>query len=259
MTYTPAEMMTITAARALGNDDICFVGIGLPSAACNLARLTHAPRIQLIYESGTLGTRPKVLPLSIGDGELCETALTTVSVPEVFRYWLQGGRITVGFLGGAEVDRFGNLNSTVIGGYAKPKVRLPGSGGATEIAMSCAQIYIIMRQGSRSFVKELDFLTTLGHGRTGRERRELGLSTKGPVLLVTDLCVMRPDAETNEMMVTSLHPGITREQVRENTSWEVRFAGEPVETEPPAATELEALRELHARTARAHGTAGVSE
>ena len=259
MTYTPAEMMTITAARALGNDDICFVGIGLPSAACNLARLTHAPRIQLIYESGTLGTRPKVLPLSIGDGELCETALTTVSVPEVFRYWLQGGRITVGFLGGAQVDRFGNLNSTVIGDYAKPKVRLPGSGGATEIAMSCAKIYIIMRQGSRSFVKELDFLTTLGHGRTGRERRELGLSTKGPVLLVTDLCVMRPDAETNEMMVTSLHPGITREQVRENTSWEVRFAGEPTETEPPAATELEALRELHARTARAHGTAGVSE
>jgi glutaconate CoA-transferase subunit B len=252
-------MMTITAARALGNDDICFVGIGLPSAACNLARLTHAPRIQLIYESGTLGTRPKVLPLSIGDGELCETALTTVSVPEVFRYWLQGGRITVGFLGAAQVDRFGNLNSTVIGDYAKPKVRLPGSGGATEIAMSCAKIYIIMRQGSRSFVKELDFLTTLGHGRTGRERRELGLSTKGPVLLVTDLCVMRPDAETNEMMVTSLHPGITREQVRENTSWEVRFAGEPTETEPPAATELEALRELHARTARAHGTARVSE
>jgi glutaconate CoA-transferase subunit B len=259
MTYTPAEMMTITAARALGNDDICFVGIGLPSAACNLARLTHAPRIQLIYESGTLGTRPKVLPLSIGDGELCETALTTVSVPEVFRYWLQGGRITVGFLGGAQVDRFGNLNSTVIGDYVKPKVRLPGSGGATEIAMSCAQIYIIMRQGSRSFVKQLDFLTTLGHGRTGRERRELGLSTKGPVLLVTDLCVMRPDAETNEMMVTSLHPGITREQVRENTSWEVQFAGEPTETEPPAATELEALRELHARTARAHGTAGVGE
>lgn len=259
MTYTPAEMMTITAARALGNDDICFVGIGLPSAACNLARLTHAPRIQLIYESGTLGTRPKVLPLSIGDGELCETALTTVSVPEVFRYWLQGGRVTVGFLGGAQVDRFGNLNTTVIGDYAKPRVRLPGSGGATEIAMSCAQIYIIMRQGSRSFVKQLDFLTTLGHGRTGRERRELGLGTKGPVLLVTDLCVMRPDAETNEMMVTSLHPGITREQVRENTSWEVRFAEKPVETELPAAIELEALRELHARTARAHGMAGVSE
>ena len=131
MNYTASEMMTIAAARALRNEDVCFVGIGLPSAACNLARLTHAPGIVLIYESGTLQTRPHVLPLSIGDGELCETALTTVPVPEIFRYWLQGGRITVGFLGGAQVDRFGNLNSTVIGSYRKPKVRLPGSGGAT--------------------------------------------------------------------------------------------------------------------------------
>jgi glutaconate CoA-transferase subunit B len=259
MTYTPAEIMTIAAARALGNDDICFVGIGLPSAACNLARLTHAPRIQLIYESGTLGTRPEVLPLSIGDGELCETALTTVSVPEVFRYWLQGGRVSVGFLGGAQVDRFGNLNSTVIGYYAKPKVRLPGSGGATEIATGCAKVYIIMRHGSRSFVKQLDFLTTLGHGQTGRERRELGICTTGPALLVSDLCVMRPDPETKEMVVTSLHRGITREQVRENTCWEVRFAKETAETEPPAAAELETLRDLHARTARAHGAAGANE
>ena len=259
MTYTPAEMMTITAARALGNDDICFVGIGLPSAACNLARLTHAPRIQLIYESGTLGTRPEVLPLSIGDGELCETALTTVSVPEVFRYWLQGGRVTVGFLGGAQVDRFGNLNSTVIGDYAKPKIRLPGSGGATEIATGCSEVYIIMRHGSRSFVRQLDFLTTLGHGRTGRERRELGICTAGPALLVSDLCVMRPDPETNEMVVTTLHPGIKREEVREQTSWEVRFAKEMAETDPPAAAELETLRDLHARTARAHGEAGGNE
>src|SRR6202050_1396970 len=166
LTYTSSEMMTIAAARLLKDEDVCFVGIGLPSAACNLARLTHAPGITLIYESGTIGTKPVVLPLSIGDGELCATALTTVSVPEVFRYWLQGGRISVGFLGGAQVDRFGNLNKTVIGDYARPRVRLPGSGGATEIAMSCAQIYIIMRQGSRSFVKQLDFLTTLGHGRT---------------------------------------------------------------------------------------------
>src|SRR3954451_3293162 len=147
MTYSSSEMMTVAAARALGNSDICFVGIGLPSAACNLARLTHAPRIQLIYESGTLGTRPGVLPLSIGDGELCQTALTTVGVPEVFRYWLQGGRVTVGFLGGAQVDRFGNLNSTVIGNYAHPKVRLPGSGGATEIATGCGQFFIVMKQG----------------------------------------------------------------------------------------------------------------
>src|SRR5580704_9891763 len=151
MTYTTSEMMTVAAARALSNDDICFVGIGLPSAACNLARLTHAPGITLIYESGTLETRPTVLPLSIGDGELCETALTTVPVPEVFRYWLQGGRISVGFLSGAQVDRFGNLNSTVIGDYAHPKVRLPGSGGATEIATSCGRIFIVMRHHPRAF------------------------------------------------------------------------------------------------------------
>jgi len=251
--------MTVAAARALDDRDACFVGIGLPSAACNLARLTHAPRIRLIYESGTLGTRPDVLPLSIGDGELCETALTTVPVPEIFRYWLQGRRITVGFLGGAQVDRFGNLNSTVIGNYAQPKVRLPGSGGATEIATGAGQIFIVMRHGARSFVERLDFLTTLGHGRTGRERRELGIPTKGPTLLVSDLCIMRPDAETNEMVVTSLHPGITRERVRQNTSWDTRFADTVVETEPPSAEQLEVLRELHARTARAHGVAGGGE
>lgn len=259
MSFTPAEMMTVTAARALGNDDVCFVGIGLPSAACNLARLTHAPRIQLIYESGTLATRPDVLPLSIGDGELCETALTTVSVPEIFRYWLQGGRITIGFLGGAQVDRYGNLNSTVIGEYDKPKVRLPGSGGATEIATSCGKIFIVMRQGPRSFVDRIDFVTSLGHGRTGRERRELGIRTQGPALLVTDLCVMRPEAETNEMIVTSLHPGITREDVTRQTGWPVRFAPGVEETGPPTATELEALRDLHARTARAHGSSGGNE
>ncbi len=175
MNYSASEMMTVAAARALSNDDVCFVGIGLPSAACNLARLTHAPRITLIYESGTLATRPDVLPLSIGDGELCATALTTVSVPEIFRYWLQGGRITVGFLGGAQIDRFGNLNTTVIGKYPTPKVRLPGAGGAPEIASSCGQVYIVMRQGLRSFVNEIDFLTSMGHGRTGTERKSLGL------------------------------------------------------------------------------------
>ena len=251
MNYTSSEMMTVAAARALGNQDICFVGIGLPSAACNLARLTHAPSLTLIYESGTLETRPATLPLSIGDGELCETALTTVSVPEVFRYWLQGGRISVGFLSGAQVDRFGNLNSTVIGEYAHPKVRLPGSGGASEIASGCGQIFIVMRQNARSFVAQLDFLTTLGHGRTGRERRELGIPTKGPTLLVTDLCIMRPEAESNEMVVSSMHPGVTRAQIRESTGWEVRFAAEVDETAPPAPGELEVLRALHARTATA--------
>ena len=254
--YSSSEMMTVAAARALGNDDICFVGIGLPSAACNLARLTHAPRLKLVYESGTIETKPTVLPLSIGDGELCETALTTVSVPEMFQYWLQGGRISVGFLGGAQVDRFGNLNSTVIGSYATPKVRLPGSGGATEIATSCDRIYIVMRHNPRAFVAKLDFMTSLGHGPTGRERRALGLATRGPVLIVTDLCMLTPDPTTCEFTVASLHPGITPDKVRESTGWDVRFADRVDETPAPTAAELEALRDLNARTARAHGTIG---
>ena len=249
--------MTVAAARALRNDDICFVGIGLPSAACNLARLTHAPRLTLVYESGTIETKPTVLPLSIGDGELCETALTTVSVPEMFQYWLQGGRISVGFLGGAQVDRFGNLNSTVIGSYDKPKVRLPGSGGATEIATGCQRIYIVMRHNPRAFVPKLDFMTTLGHGPTGVERHELGVKTEGPVLIVTDLCTLTPHADTREFGVVSLHPGITREQVRSATGWDVRFADTVVETQAPTMNELETLRDLNARTARAHGTVGA--
>jgi glutaconate CoA-transferase, subunit B len=255
MTFTAAEMMTVAAARALTNDDVCFVGIGLPSAACNLARLTHAPGLRLVYESGTIETKPTVLPLSIGDGELCETALTTVSVPEMFAYWLQGGRITVGFLGGAQVDRFGNLNSTVIGDYARPKVRLPGSGGATEIATSCHKIFIVMRHSPRAFVDRLSFLTSLGHGRTGRERKALGIKTAGPVFLVSDLGTMRPHPETNEFQVTSLHPGVTRETVTSQTGWPVTFAPSVVETPAPTADELGVLRDLNARTAAAHGVA----
>ena len=253
--YTPTEMMTVAAARALRNEDVCFVGIGQPSAACNLARYTHAPDIVLIYESGTLGTRPTVLPLSIGDGELCETALTTVSVPEMFRYWLQGGRITVGFLGGAQIDKFANLNTTVVGPYDKPKVRLPGGGGAPEIATACGEIFIIMAQSKRSFVGKLDFVTSLGHGEGGDHRARLGVKTKGPTRLMTDLCIFEPDAETKEMTVTSIHPGVTREQIQENTGWPVRFAEKVAETPAPSATELDVLRELHARTARAHGKA----
>jgi glutaconate CoA-transferase subunit B len=259
MTYTAAEMMTIAAARALGNDDVCFVGIGLPSAACNLARLTYAPGVTLIYESGTIAARPTVLPLSIGDGELCETALTTVPVVEMFRYWLQGGRISVGFLSGAQIDRYGNLNTTVIGEYGRPKVRLPGSGGATEIATSCGRIFIVMRHHPRAFVPKLDFVTSLGHGPTGRERRQLGIRTEGPALLVTDLCILKPEAETNEFVVTSLHPGVTQEQVRDQTGWDVRFAEHVEETAQPCAHELEILRELNARTARAHGSLTAAE
>ena len=255
MTWTAVEMMTVSAARALTDDDVCFVGIGLPSAACNLARLTHAPNLKLVYESGTIETKPNVLPLSIGDGELCETALTTVSVPEMFQYWLQGGRITIGFLGGAQVDRFGNLNSTVIGDYARPAVRLPGGGGAPEIAACCRRTFIVMRHSRRAFVDKLAFVTTLGHGPTGQERRALGLTTEGPVLLVSDLCIMRPHPETKELQVTSLHPGVTREQVIEQTGWPVAFAGTVVETPAPTARELEVLRDLQARTAAAHGVA----
>src|ERR1700761_7659141 len=177
---TATEMMTVAAARALRNEDVCFVGIGAPSAACNLARLTHAPGITLIYESGTISTRPDVLPLSIGDGELCETALTTVTVVEMFRYWLQGGRMTVGFLGGAQIDKFANLNTTVIGPYDKPKVRLPGGGGAPEIAVTCREIFIIMNQSKRSFVDRLEFVTSMGHGEGGDHRARLGLTTQGP-------------------------------------------------------------------------------
>src|ERR1700755_1503882 len=206
--YKPNEMMTIAAARALRNDDVRFVGIGMPSAAANLARLTHAPDITLIYESGTIATKPSVLPLSIGDGELCETALTTVSVPEMFRYWLQGGRITVGFLGGAQIDRFANLNTTVVGAYDQPKVRLPGGGGAPEIASSCGEVFLIIKQSTRSFAARLDFITSMGHGEGGDHRARLGLKTKGPTRLVTDLCVFEPDAVSKEMTVTALHPGV---------------------------------------------------
>ena len=259
MNYTAPEMMTVAASRALRNDDVCFVGIGLPSAACNLARLTHAPSVTLIYESGTIGARPAVLPLSIGDGELCETALTTVSVPEVFRYWLQGGRITVGFLSGAQVDRYGNLNSTVIGSYVRPSVRLPGAGGATEISAHCGRVFIVMQHSPRAFVEKPDFLTTLGHGPSGHERRQAGLVTDGPVLLVTDLCLMRPEPPTNEFVVTSLHPGVTREHVRQKTGWDVRFSAELEETAQPLPSELEALRDLNARSAKAHGGAGRAQ
>jgi len=251
--YTPTEIMTVAAARALRNNDVCFVGIGAPSAACNLARLTHAPGITLIYESGTIDTKPDVLPLSIGDGELCETALTTVSVPEMFRYWLQGGRITVGFLGGAQIDRYANLNTTVVGSYLKPKVRLPGGGGAPEIATSCGEIFITMMMSPRAFVDKLDFVTSLGHGTGPGSREALGVLTKGPTKVMTDLCVLEPDPATRELTVVTLHPGVSRADVEKQCGWRLRFAGEAAETPPPTARELAVLRDLQARTTRAHG------
>jgi glutaconate CoA-transferase subunit B len=253
MSFTADEIMTIAAARALRDSDVCFVGIGAPSAACNLARLSHAPHITLIYESGTIGTRPRVLPLSIGDGELCETALTTVSVPEMFRYWLQGGRITVGFLGGAQIDRYANLNTTVVGDYRHPKVRLPGGGGAPEIASNCQQVFITMNMSPRAFVTTLPFITSLGHGTGPGSRAALGLSTQGPTKVFTDLCVLEPDPHSRELTVVSIHPGVSAEDVQAQCGWPLRFAEPMRRTAAPSPEELEILRALQERTRRAHG------
>lgn len=248
LAFSADEMMTIAASRALKNDDVCFVGIGAPSAACNVARLTHAPDITLIYESGTIGTAPHILPLSIGDGELCETAVTTVSVPELFRYWLQGGRISIGFLGAAQLDKFGNINTTVIGDYSHPQVRLPGGGGAPEIATSTGEVFITMKQSLRGMVEKIDFYTSFGHGEGGDHRQRLGIKTKGPTLLITDMAIWRPDPETKEFTVHSLHPGVTRDDVQASCGWSVKFASELAETPAPNREELTTLRELHART-----------
>src|SRR5690242_18832554 len=227
--YTSDEVMAIAAARRLRNGISCFVGIGLPSRAANLARATHAPDCVLIYESGTIGAKPVHLPLSIGDGELAETADAVVSVPEIFAYWLQGGRIDVGFLGAAQIDRRGNLNSTVIGEYESPKVRLPGAGGAPEIARHAREIFVMLRQSSRSFVDSLDFVSSTG------ER----VST-----VVTDLGVLEPDPETRELTLAALHPGATAEEAAAATGWPLAVADVLRETEPPRAEELAALRAL---------------
>lgn len=255
MDYTTSEMMTVAAARRLRNGAVCFVGIGLPSKAANLARLTSSPDVVLIYESGPIGAKPSVLPLSIGDGELAETADTVVSTSEIFRYWLQGGRVDVGFLGAAQVDRFGNINTTVVGDYHQPKVRLPGAGGAPEIAGSAKQVLIILKQSARAFVEKLDFITSVGHGDGGDSRKRLGLPGAGPVGIITDLCVMEPEAGSHEFIVTAVHPGVTREQIIAATGWQVRFAPDLEYSAEPTAYELNALRELEARTAAAHGQA----
>ena len=257
MTYTTNEMMTVAAARRLKNGSVCFVGIGLPSKAANLARLTSSPDVVLIYESGPIGAKPSVLPLSIGDGELAETADTVVPTGEIFRYWLQGGRIDVGFLGAAQVDRFGNINTTVVGDYHAPKTRLPGAGGAPEIAGSAKQVLIILKQSPRAFVDKLDFITSVGHGEGGDSRKRLGLPGEGPVGIITDLCILEPEAGTHEFVVTSIHPGVTREQIVAATGWAIRFADDVQQTAAPSDVELSALRDLEARTAAAHGqTAG---
>jgi len=240
MSCTPDERMTVAAARRLRNGDVCFVGIGLPSAAANLARLTHAPDLVLIYESGTIGTRPEVLPLSIGDGELAQTADCVVPLPEIFTHYLQAGRIDVGFLGAAQIDRHGNLNPTVIGPYNHPKMRLPGAGGAPEIARHAREILIVMKLGLRTFVDRLDFVSSPGAGRG-----------QAPKAVITDLGILSPDAD-GELVLTALYAGVRAEEVLAVTGWPLRVA--PVlETEPdPTPGELEVLRALHARTRAAH-------
>lgn len=253
--FNATEMMTIAAARLLGNDSVCFVGIGLPSTAANLARLTHAPDVVLIYESGPIGAKPDVLPLSIGDGDLSLTADTVVSTPEIFRYWLQGGRITTGFLGAAQIDRFANINTTVIGEYCHPKVRLPGAGGAPEIAGLAGEVLIILKHSNRAFVETLDFITSVGYLDGGDARERSGLPGKGPTGVITDLGVLRPDPVTKELTLTSIHPGATIDQAVAATGWPLKISEDVETTSPPTDAELHALRDLNDRTAAAHAGA----
>ena len=240
--YTSDEIMTVTAARTLRDGLTCFVGIGLPSGAANLARATHAPGLVLIYESGTIGTKPDRLPLSIGDGILAETADAVVSVPEIFNYWLQPGRIDVGFLGAAQIDKFGNINTTVIGDYDAPKTRLPGAGGAPEIAASCREVIVIVRQTRRAFVEHVDFITSVGYGSGPGTRQRLGLTGAGPRKIITDLGVLEPDPRTSEFVLTGLYPGISAADARERTGWDLVSAPDLVTLPPPTITELTALR-----------------
>jgi glutaconate CoA-transferase subunit B len=250
--FTADEIMTIAAARMVRNGAALFVGIGLPSAAANLARLTHAPETILIYESGTIGAKPSVLPLSIGDGELSETADVVVSVPEMFSYWLQAGRIDLGFLGAAQIDRFANINSTVIGSYHRPTVRLPGAGGASEIAACCKEVLIMLRQNPRSFVEKLEFLTSAGFVDGEGARKRLGLQGEGPTAVITDLGILTPDPATKELTLTSVHPGVTAAEVTAATGWPLRVSPDLQSTPPPTERELFVLRDLYERTARAH-------
>lgn len=241
---TPAEVQTVAAARRLHRARSCFIGVGRPSTAAILARMVHNPELVLVYESGTIGARPHRVPLSIGDGELAETADAVVSVPEMFNYWIQPGRIEVAFLGAAQIDRFANLNTTVIGPYESPRTRLPGAGGAPEIAASCGEVVVIAPHATRTFVERLDFVTTVGHGDGPGARERLGFRGAGPTAVITDLGVLEPDPATRELTLTALHPGVSAEQAREATGWPLAVAHELARTEPPTREELDALREL---------------
>jgi glutaconate CoA-transferase subunit B len=250
--WTPDEMMTVAAARLLWDGCVCFVGIGLPSAAANLARHTQAPGIVLVYESGTIGARPEVLPLSIGDGELAETATAVVPLPEIFAFWLQAGRIDVGFLGAAQIDRFGNLNSTVIGDYARPKTRLPGAGGAPEIAAHAKRTFVVLKQSPRSFVPALDFRTSLGFAEGHGSRARTGATGGGPEVVISDLGVLRPERESQELRLVARFEHVTVDAARQATGWPLRVADRVEVVAPPTDDELRVLRDLHERTRRAH-------
>jgi glutaconate CoA-transferase, subunit B len=243
MDYTPSEMMIVSAARALTGVRTVFVGVGLPNSACNLARRTVAPHLELIYESGVYGARPARLPLSIGDPTLISGATSVCSMADLFGLYLQGGRVEVAFLGGAQIDRFGNLNTTVIGDWRRPKVRLPGSGGACEIAINAQKIFVIMRLKRRAFVQALDFLTSPGHLGGGGERAALKLPNSGPRLVVTDKCIFRFDQATGEMTLHSLHPGVELAEVQAEVGWDLRIAPDLGETETPTDEDLCLLRE----------------
>jgi glutaconate CoA-transferase subunit B len=249
---TPAETMIVVAARALRGPATCFVGIGAPSAAANLARALHAPDLMLVYESGTLGSKPHVLPLSIGDGDLAETADAVVPVAEVFAYWLQAGRIDVGFLSAAQIDRFANLNTTVIGDYDHPRVRLPGAGGAPEIAAAARKVLILLAHRREAFVAQLDFVTSPGFLSGGDARARAGFTGGGPSRVITDLGVLAPDPTSRELTLVAVHPGVDVADVRAATGWPLAVAADVGETAPVTEVELATLRELQERSARAH-------
>jgi glutaconate CoA-transferase subunit B len=244
MTYTPAEMMAAVAARELRDGEVVFVGIGLPNLACNLARATHAPNLVLIYESGAVGAVPERLPVSIGDPSLVTGSLMVCGMADVFQYLLQNGRIQVGFLGGAQIDRFGNINTTVVGEYGRPEVRLPGSGGAAEIAIHAHRTVVISRLSRRAFPERVDFVTSPGHVVRGRTRRELGVPGAGPVKVVTDKAVLEADAESGELVLAALYPGVEADEVRAGVGWKLRSRSTLLQTDPPTADELALLRDV---------------
>jgi glutaconate CoA-transferase subunit B len=242
LTYTSSELMTINSARLLRDGDVVFVGVGIPNLACNLARRTHAPNLYMIYEAGVIGARPNRLPLSIGDPTLVSGAAAVCSMYDIFTLYLQRGNVDVGFLGGAQIDRFGNINATVIGEYVHPKVRLPGSGGSMEISAWANRCYIMTPHQKRRFPEQVDFHTSAGFLSGKGERQAAGVRGKGPQAVVTDLGILEPD-ETGELVLTALHPGATLERARENTGWALRAAPDMRITEQPSATELRILRE----------------